>query len=63
MCGVSACENIQKHVSHGETVGDGSSVYNVVLYPLKGEENNLTRKGGQSEPTFFIFIYFYVLIF
>src|SRR4029434_6353805 len=26
MCGVSACENIQKRVSHGETVRVGSSV-------------------------------------
>ena len=26
MCGVSACENMQKRVSHGETVRVGSSV-------------------------------------
>ena len=31
MCAVSACENMQKRVSHGETVRVGSSVINTEI--------------------------------
>ena len=31
MCGVRACENMQKRVSHGETVRVGSSVLSVTV--------------------------------
>ena len=34
MCGVRACENMQKRVSHGETVRVGSSVTEIIKFTL-----------------------------